>query len=201
MKTSTAFVLGVAVLSGCLSGCGTPQAALDQANNGAALTMSLQAELQKFRSVQLDVARARVESIRRQEVALATYELDSAFDERILRLAGKTEALSLYSTLKDLSDSRIKDEHALKTRISELDESFSKLLSPLPDSTEKLTATGKTLAILGEELSVKDRIEMVSTFAQTIKNTISDNQKKIDATAAATPVAPSQPNASNPKTK
>lgn len=201
MKTSPAFVLCIAVLSGCFSGCSTPQAALDQANNGAALTMSFQAELQKFRSVQLDVARARVESIRRQEVTLATYELDSAFDERILRLAGKADALLLYSTLKDLSDSRIKDEQALKARISELDESFSKLLAPLPDSTEKLTSTQKTLAILGEELSAKDRIELASTFAQAIKKTIDDNQKKIDAAAAATPVAPAQPDASVPITK
>lgn len=192
MNTSPVLILFITALCACLGGCATPQAALDQANNGAALTMSLQAEIQKFRSVQSEIARARVESIRRQQVQLATYESDSAFDERILRLAGKSEALSLYTTLKELSDSRLKDELSLKARLAELDESFTKLLAPLPDLTAKLTATQAALAILGEELSAKERIELVSIFAKAIKKTIDDNKKKIADAAAATPVAPVQ---------
>ena len=201
MNVTRTYRLCVVAVLALLAACATPRAALDQANNGAALTMSLQAELQKFRSVQQSVAEARIQSVRRQQVQLATYESDSAFDERILRLAGKNDALSLYSTLRDLSDSRVKDEQALKTRLAELDESFVKLLAPLPDSTDKLVKTQKALAALGEELSAKERIELASTFAKAIKKTIDDNKKKIDAAAAATPVAPVQPaaEASPPK--
>jgi chromosome segregation ATPase len=192
MNFSQTLFFGIAALSGCLAGCATTQAALDQANNGTALMMSLQAEVQKFRSVQSDVARARVESIRRQQVVLATYESASGFDDRVLRLAGKTDEFSLYSTLKDLADSRIKDEQALKARLEELDESFSKLLTPLPDLTEKLAAAQKALAVLGDELSAKERIELAATFASAIKKTIDDNKKKINDAATDTPGAPVQ---------
>lgn len=192
MNFSPTLIFGIAALSGCLVGCATPQAALDQANNGTTLMMSLQAEQEKFRSVQSDVARARIESIRQQQKVLATYESDSGFEDRVLRLAGKADEFSLYSTLKDLADSRIKDERALKAQLGELDESFSKLLTPLPDSTEKLAAAQKALAVLGEELSAKERIELAATFASAIKKTIDDNKKKIDGAAKDTPSAPLQ---------
>ena len=201
MKTAIAYTFYMIALCVGLAGCGTPQAALDQANNGAALTMSLQSELQNFRAVQANVAKARIDSVRRQSAMLATYEAEAAFDERVVKAAGKDDALKLYTTLKDLADSRAKDEQALNTKIAEMDESFGKLLTPLPDSTQKLTATQKALAALGSELSAKERIALVASFAKSIKQTIDDNKKKIDAAANAAPDATSQPAAQIPSGK
>lgn len=174
-------------------GCATPQAALDQANNGAALTMSLQSELQKFREVQAIIAKARLDSVRRQQVLLATYEAESAFDERVLRLANKSDALAMHATLKDLADSRMRDEQALLARLSEMDEAFAKMLSPLPEATPKLKAMQEAMAALGQQLSVQQRLEIASSFAREIKKTIDENKKKIDAAAASAPAAPAQP--------
>lgn len=201
MKTAIAYTSYIIALCVGLTGCGTPQAALDQANNGAALTMSLQSELQNFRAVQANVAKARIDSVRKQSIMLATYDADAAFDERALKVAGKDDALKLYTTLKELADSRGKDEQALNAKITEMDESFSKLLSPLPDATQKLTATQKALAVLGSELSAKERIVLVASFAKSIKQTIDDNKKKIDAAAYAAPDAKSQSAAQIPPGK
>lgn len=202
MKTAVAYAICFSTLSIGLSGCSTtPTAALDQANNGAALTMSLQSELQSFQEVQVSIAKARIDSIRRQSIRLATYDADAAFDERILKAAGKEDVLKLYTTLKDLADSRAKDEQMLNSKIAEMDESFEKLLTPLPDVTKKIKATQKALAVLGEELSAKDRIELVATFAKSIKQTIDENKKKIDAAAGAAVVAKAQPEASIPAGK
>jgi chromosome segregation ATPase len=182
-----------------VAGCATPQAALDQANNGAALTMSLQAELQNFRAVQATVAQGRIDSVRRQQAALASYEADSAFDERVLRLAGKGEALALHTTLKDLADSRQRDEQALLARLAEIDATFAKLLQPLHEATPKLKAAQEALAALGQQLTVQQRLDIASAFAKEIRKTIDENKKKIDAAQAAAPAAPAQPGAAGPK--
>ncbi|HET9645571.1 MAG TPA: hypothetical protein VFP68_19940, partial [Burkholderiaceae bacterium] len=144
---------------------------------------------------ELALAYAEVDMKQWQSLIAAT---ESGFDERVLRLAGKGDALALHASLKGLSDSRLIDEQALQARLAELDESFSKLLAPLPDSTENLAATQQALAALGEELSARERIELTSTFAQTIKKSIDDNKKKMAAAAAATPVAHAQLPASVP---
>ncbi len=198
-RPARAFSLCGLLAAAVLSGCATPQAALDQANNGAALTQSLQSELQKFRVVQTTVAKARVESVRRQQAVLATYESESAFDERVLRLAGKNQALGLYTSLKELADSRIRDEQALKARLAELDDNFAKLLAPLPEAGPKLNTTQEALALLGQQLSVQQRLSLAAGFASEIKKAVDDNKKKIDAAVATAAPAPVQGAASVPK--
>jgi hypothetical protein len=196
--TAAVFLCGV-LAAALLSGCATPQAALDQANNGAALTQSLQAELQQFRTLQISIAKARMESVRRQQAVLASYEAESAFDERVLKLAGKNQALGLYASLKELADSRIRDEQALTARLAELDDTLAKLLVPLPEPTAKLNTTQETLAVLGHQLSAQQRLSLAAGFASEIKKAVDDNKKKIDAAVAAASPAPAQGAASVPK--
>ena len=176
-----------------LSACSTPQAALDQANNGAALTASLESELREFRRVQAEIAKARIESMRRQNTRLATYEVDAAFEGRVQEVAGKTGQSQLYAKLKELADSRVKDEKDIQAKLAKADESFAKLLSPLPESSGKLTATQQALMTLGEQLSYKERIELTASFVKTIKKSVEDNKKKINDAEAATPTATAQP--------
>lgn len=185
-------LIGLGSLS---AGCSTPQALLDQANNGAALAMSLQAELQNFRTKQAEIAQARVASIRRQTERMATYEVESAFDERVMRIAGKTKALQLYSNLKELADSRASDEKALNKRLAEIDEELGKLLTPLPDNTAQLKEVQKSLAILGQELSSDERMEIAASFAKIIKKAIDENKEKIEGSSSSTPAGTAQPEA------
>lgn len=197
-RLAAALVLSALLLLGGPIGCATSQSALDQANNGAALAMSLQSELQKFREVQAIVATARVDSVRRQQTLLATYAADSSFDERVMRLANKSDVLTMHTTLKDLADSRLRDEQARLARLKEMDDTFSKMLSPLPEVTPKLKATQEAMAVLGQQLSVQQRLDIASSFARDIKKAVDENKKKIDAAVASVPAAPAQPAASVP---
>src|SRR5438046_2056305 len=102
---SARFLLAAACAC-ALAGCKTPQPMLDQANNGAALSVSLQSQLVALRSAQANVAQSRVDSIRRQNAMIAEYEADSAFDDRIQAAVGKTAEAPLAATLRALADSR-----------------------------------------------------------------------------------------------
>lgn len=196
MKHTSFFGCLLSLLTLALSGCQTPQPALDQANNGAALTVSLAGEIRNFHRAQAEISQARLDSVRRLRVRLANYEAEGNFDERVLRAADKTDALKLYTALKELSDSRAQDESQLQAGIASTDAAFGKLLDSLPDATKDLTATQKALAVLGEELSTRERIATTAAFVKEIRKTIDENREKIKEAkgkAAAAPVDPEKP--------
>jgi hypothetical protein len=176
-----------------LQGCSTPQPLLDQANNGAMLTMSLQAEMDRFRSVRSEIAQHRLDSIRRQLTSLSTYQIESDFDERVKKAAGTATTTQLYTDLRTLADSRVADEKLLAQQMEQVDTELGKVLAPLPDTVNALQATQKTLAVMGEELSMTDRLSTVASFSKDIKAGIEDNKKKIDDAKKETAIAPVQP--------
>lgn len=191
----------VAFCAGMLGGCATPQEALDQANNSAALTAALQVQLREFRHVQANVAKGRIESIHRQSARLATYDADAAFEERIQKAAGRDDQLRLYNNLKDLADSSAKDEAELQAKLAEFDAVYSKLLAPLPTPGNKLEIAQQTLGVLGEQLTFHERAKMSADFAKTVKKAIDENKKKVAAATAeaGAPATKVQPVSSNPK--
>lgn len=192
-KLNLSALIGVVVALSLLGGCAsTRQPALDQANNGAALMMSLQAEIAQFRTVQTAILKDRIAGIKRQQSTMATYEIDFNFDEKLLLLAGKKNVVDLYKALTELSDGRIKDEQALNAKLAEISGTLDKLLTPLPDASKDLTEAQKALAVLGEQLSLKERINIVTDFAKTLDKTIKDNKQKIEDAQNATPTASSQ---------
>ncbi|CAG9932717.1 hypothetical protein [Candidatus Nitrotoga arctica] len=192
-KLNFSALIGVVVALSLLGGCAsTSQPALDQANNGAALMLSLQAEIAKFNAVQTAILKDRVASIKDQQSVMATYEIDFNFDEKLLLLAEKKDVVDLYKALTDLSDGRIKDEQALNTKLAEISAALDKLLTPLPDVSKDLTEAQTALAVLGEQLSVKERIAIVTDFAKTLDKAIKDNKQKIRDAQNLTPTAPVQ---------
>jgi hypothetical protein len=186
---SARFLLAAACAC-ALAGCKTPQPMLDQANNGAALSVSLQSQLVALRSAQANVAQSRLDSIRRQNAMIAEYEADSAFDDRIQAAAGKTTESPLAATLRALADSRAKDDADLKATLAALDASMAGLLDPVPAPDAKLAATQKAMAALGEEFQPEQRIKTIATFAVDLKKTIDSNNEKSKAAAANAPGAP-----------
>lgn len=174
-------------------GCHTPQVALDEASNGAALTASLESELREYRRVQAEIASQRIALVRGLRETLAETESTFAFDDRILEASGKTAHLSLYRALRTLADSRAKDEETFQAKMKELDASLAKLVAPLPDSSEKLKATEAALGAMATELSSSDRIKTVADFSRAVKKTVDENREKIkkaeEAAKANTPSA------------
>ena len=193
MSRTPFIICALTLLTLALGGCKTPRPALDQANNGAALTVSLAGEIKDFHGVQAKISQARLDSVRRLRVRLANYEAEANFDERVLRAADKSDALKLYTALKELSDSRAQDESQLQGKIASMDEAFARLLDPLPDATKGLAATQKALAALGEEISTRERIAITTAFVKEIRKTVEENREKIkeaEQKAAAAPVQP-----------
>jgi hypothetical protein len=186
-------VLVVATTAKLLTGCATPQAALDHANNGAALIGSLNTEVHNFRRVQSGIVQLRLESVRRQRARLATYEAAGGFDDRVLRAAGRDDLVRLYSSLKELSDSRAQDEVRLEATISDMDRLLGEILKPLPEQGKSLTQALESLAALGEERPFEARMKEASEFAKRIQESIEKNRGKIQEAGAATSTASAQP--------
>lgn len=175
-----------------LTGCTTPQAALDQARNTSALTASLAAEQREFRRVQTSVANSRIESIRRQAAALQEYESMAKFDDRMREAAGLSEDMKLYKSLRELSDSRAQDEVDLAAKLKGIDESLAGIVMPIPESASRVSALENTLLPLGEELSAEVRTKEAVKFAQTVRDGVEASRKKLREAEAATPKPPAQ---------
>jgi len=176
-----------------LGGCRTPRPALDEANNGALSACQNAGEIKNFRSAQARIAQARLDSVRRQRVLLANYEAEGNFEERVLRAADKGDAVKLYASLKELSESRAQDAKQSQDKLAAMDTAFAKLLDPLPEPTKGLTATQKALAVLGEDLSARERVAATAAFAKEIRKTVEENREKIKEAEKTAAGASAQP--------
>lgn len=186
MNTPT--MTGLVLLATCwLGACSTPQPLLDQANHGAALAMSLQAELVNFRQEQARIAQQRLDSIRQQALTMAAYQADAEFDERVGKLAGNTASAKLFKDLQALADSRGADAQDMQQTLDALDAQLAKLLQPLPDNTQALQHTQQQLSAMGDELPWKARIKTVSRFAKAVKQNAEANRQKLQASQPSTP--------------
>jgi hypothetical protein len=172
LLTALALALGLAA-------CSTPQPALDTANNGAALSAALEAELREFRRVQAVVASHRIDSIRAQRKQTARFQSDADFGDRVLVASGQDDRTALYLKLRALSDSRIKDEKDLAASNAAIDATLAKLLTPVPEGAEKLKPVEEAFAAMGQELSAADRAKIVYSFGKEVKKAIDDNAEKI----------------------
>ena len=180
MSTPTIFaLLTAAALLGSLAGCGSaPQAALDQANHGAALTAALESELRTLRATQASVAQSRLDSIRRLNTSMARFDAEAAFDERVQKAANKPAHAQLFSTFQELSDSRAKDEEALQATLAQADAAYAKLLLPAPDPGGQLQATRQALMALSEQLTIKERLALSAQFAKTVRRAVKDQKEE-----------------------
>ncbi len=175
-----------------LTGCATPQPVLDQASNTAALTGALDSELRSFRGVQAIIAKARAESIRRQELEMARIESTTAFQERTQRLAGTSSPFSLMKTLRDLADSRREDDEAFARRMAETDALLAGATTAIPVPSDKLSAAQKALVVLSQELSNEEWLKFLTGFAQAVNTGLKKAREEAEALAKEPKTAPVQ---------
>jgi hypothetical protein len=180
MTPKTGLILAIAaILPTC--GCSTtPQAALDQANNGTYLMLAMQGEIQKFRAEEATISRLRVDALLQARLDLERKANIRADDDRLYAAAGKTAISANMPKIIALADARAKDDMALNATEEEINKSIAELLSPLPDMTKELENSKKSLAILGDDLSPAERLRIFANFAKDVKGSVDANMKKVE---------------------
>ncbi|MYM67877.1 hypothetical protein GTP45_13675 [Pseudoduganella sp. FT55W] len=185
MKISSLFLLALLALGGCAS---TPQAALDQANHGAALSMGLSAELQRFSEQEQRVMAIRQAEIARNNAAVAAVSADQEYDLALLRASNRKAETDLYKTLLALSDARAAAAKAALIDAEKAAKEFDNLLAALPDRTKEIDGVTTALTALGRQLSAGERYHAAKDFVDPVRKTIKDSKEKIEeANKAAQP--------------
>ena len=185
IATSRLWLLYTIILT--ITACSTPQAALDQARNTSALTASLAAEQREFERVQKAVAANRIETIRRQNLAIEKFESRARFDDRVAKVSGLHDDSSFFKSLKELSDTRAQDELDLASKLNSFDDSLEGTVIPIPESARAMDAFEKSLLPLGDELSPAARLSGAASFAAAVKKGVEATREKIRNAEAETP--------------
>lgn len=188
--------LGAAMLAAALTGCATPQPALDQGNATAALAARFSAELAAYRRSAARVAQLRVANIRDQERLIAQQSEIHDWNRRTAGLAGLGDAEASRQVLLALVASRASDAAATEARLAELDKHLATLVKPSPSSTAKLAELQQALAALGTELSAAERLQLALEAVQTVRDEVkknSDAKAAIEAREDPAPTLPKPP--------
>lgn len=188
--------IGAAWLAAALTGCATPQAALDQGNATAALAASFHAEWVAYRRAAARVAEARLDRIRDQEALIARLTEIHDWNRRTAGLAGLGEAEGRRQSLLALVASRASDAAATEAKLAELDLQLAALVAPLPSNSAKLAELQKALAALGTELSATERLQLALESVQTVRDEVKKNHQAKAAIQAREDPAPALPSAS-----
>lgn len=182
MNTARVIFLCMAAL--CLNACSTSRIALDQANNGVALTAGLQRELNTY-----DAKQATIDKLRRQVVIDETlqarrYLRENELDDANASLSGDKEKFSTYALLRQSAELRAKQLSDNASDEKEVQNAMDALMKTEAPPLPKIAATQKTLADLGEELSVADRLKLLTKFIKEVQAEVKINN---EAAAAAAP--------------
>jgi chromosome segregation ATPase len=172
----TTVVIGAVLLGGC----STPQPILDQANNGAHLITSMQAQIDQFRANSKAIGQAQTDSLRVARKQLAKTDSITADDDRIITAAGVRDFSEQLSKLLALLDARVADEKALSEKLAQIDKTMDELVKPLTDPTKDIAAAQQAMATLGNELPLEDRLRTLWSFAKDIKTALDENAQKIE---------------------
>jgi hypothetical protein len=168
-----------------LSACATPQAALDEANNGAGLIAHLELSLTEFRRVETNAENARLASLRDQQDTLDQVAGANNAALRARKSAGDTDSEPLVAELLANADAIAADHAAAQAATTSDEAALAALLQPLPSTKSATADAQKKLAAMGTDLSRDTRDAEFLAFAKAIKDNVAANKKKIAAAEAA----------------
>lgn len=172
-----------------LSACGTPKAALDQANHSTKLMALLEIELTDFRRVQQGAADARLALMKDQKASLADVQASQQLEVAGSKSAGDTLYEPLTAKLLGDADGVAKAYSGAKAKNDAFAKTLSTLLAPLPSTAAPITEAQSKMAEMGVELKAETRFKELRAFVDDIKKNVDLNKKKVkDAQAAAAKV-------------
>lgn len=176
---------GCALAALVLASCTTPPQALDQANNGVRLTKNLQTELARYQRNSKLSAQRRLHSIQALETGAGEISRDHEYDTYLAVKGGKTQELDARVRIREASDKYaqlIADEERSR---QELATRLAAIVGNLPSPAEKLGAVQKAMADLGTELTMAERVAIVTKFVDEAKAIVDKNTKATEGTAPA----------------
>lgn len=185
MNAKRALLAGV-LLPLLLAGCSTPQVALDQAQNGAALVQQLEAELSRYAKLSALAAQRRLKSIESQEAAnlesAGTLEMSDFLDERAQRAQ---EAAANAALIRSLTAKQAELKRQQLDKRRELAERLAAATKSAEPLGAKLGALRKAMAELGSELKPEERLALTKKFLDDAKKIIDDSAKAAGGAASA----------------
>lgn len=162
-----------------LAGCANPPAANQQISHTVGLISELNKSLADFKKQQDALGRIGLDSLNDQEQRVALSNRRAAIAETIREAAGDTGSRDVQDALTAVADAftTAAREEALTTR--NVNARLSELLKPLPSTTQKTSDAQKAVAVIGIELTPKERVEAARNYFNTVKKGVSENKEKI----------------------
>ena len=181
MTTARIILAGLTAI--CLVGCATPKVALDQANNGVALTAGLQRELAAYGAQQKTIDKLRRQVVIDETLQAKRYLRDNEFDDASASLAGNTGKSAAHAQMRQAAGVRAKLVADKAADEKEVRDAMDALMKPTVPPLSKIAATQKTLADLGEELPFADRLKLVIRFVKEVQAEVNSNKEAAEAAA------------------
>ena len=182
------------VVGGCmhllLTGCSTPQVALDQASHGVALMSQMELELKEFRRIETASEQAHRDILKQQKAAIVKATQSLSIDNRARQAAGATQATRQIDGMTALIQGLADDEAQAAATLANADKTLAALLAPLASTAVATTASQTALANISKELPFKVRAQELKAFAETVKKSVDENKKKIKDAENNIPTSP-----------
>jgi hypothetical protein len=191
-------VLSACALTAIGTGCATSPVALEQANHTVQLTQALRVELERYQRNTEIAAQRRFKVIQQDEAFIAEVHKQGMLDEYFRAKAGLMQHTAAESLLLDSANQRAKLNDDQEQARQELANRLTKLLQDLPSPSAKLEAVQKAMAELGTELSLGERIKIITMFFAEAKEISDKSAKELERPGEKSEHASPLPPASEP---
>jgi hypothetical protein len=175
-------LLWTLLVAAATTGCATPPAALNQANNTVALMSSLEVPMSEFRKTWAALEESRLQTLKTQRRLMATSDVAAERSHLARTAAGDVNTEALRARLLANADA----VQSAKAKVAEdqrtYEQKLDALLQPIPSATASITAAQSATAKMGAELSKETRTKELLAFVQEVKEGI-DKAKKAQQAA------------------
>jgi len=179
----------LALLAG-LSGCSTPQAALEEANYSTKLMSMLDVQLRELRRVEKASEDTQLRALAAQRYFLSRLQTSGQLDAAASKSSGDTPLAELTRAMLADSDAIAANRDATAALSAAYAKTLESLMTPLSDSAPTLAQAQAKMASMGAELDREARTKELIAFAKDVKKSVDENKAKIkDAEKAAATAA------------
>jgi len=181
MRPLLALSLVLVVTAASLAGCGTPQPALDQANNGAALLKQVQNQVKGFRASTAAYAKIRIANANLLLANAQKKQGDIDANNAIDAALGQAQKQKWIALVQTLADARIAASVVQTQASAKQVSDTAKLIAPLPYDESGFEAAEKAMADLGTDLKDEDIAKLYLNFGKALAQAVKVNDAKIKA--------------------